>query len=174
MGSGPGNHAVVLQKNGFEVLCLDNSSEMLKKCKEKGLVTIHSDLENLNLPEKSFDAIWAYTSLLHVPKNNLSSIITTICKILKDNGYFFLSLKEGNGEGFIPFEKGGQRWFSYYTDEEIRTLLQKDFEIIRYWKVPINGKNKAFLDYFCRKKSSPAIGVSQASAHTPVHPLGVS
>ncbi|MEX0920724.1 MAG: class I SAM-dependent methyltransferase [Candidatus Pacearchaeota archaeon] len=95
LGSGPGNHALFLKNKGFDVLCLDISESMLQKCKEKGLNTIKSDIENLNFKEGDFDVIWAYTSLLHIPKSNIKSIIRKIHYIIKEDGFFFLSLKEG-------------------------------------------------------------------------------
>ena len=150
VGSGTGNHALFFKQKGFDVLCLDISDSMLEKCREKGLDTIKMDIENITLPAKSFDVVWAYTSLLHVPKSNMSNILATLHSLIKDNGLFCISLKEGSTEGFVPFEKGGKRWFSLYNDDEIRKLLSSNFEILKKYRVPISGKT--FLDYLCRKK----------------------
>ena len=180
LGSGSGNHAIFLKNKGFDVTCFDISEKMLQKCKEKGLKTIKGDFENINIPKNSLDVVWAYTSLLHVPKSNVPDIIDKISTILKKNGYLVLSLKEGIGEGFVDFKKGGKRWFSLYKHEEIFKLLNNKFEIIKNWRVQIidnsgnypknsqnslmdnsekqifinriiHNENKTFLDYLCKK-----------------------
>ncbi|MBS3088721.1 class I SAM-dependent methyltransferase [Candidatus Pacearchaeota archaeon] len=151
LGSGTGNHAFVFKQKNHDVLCLDISEKMLNKCKEKGLKTIKMDIEKLSLPKNSFDVVLAYTSLLHLPKSNVPKVIESIKEMLKDNGLFFISLKEGEGEGFEEFKEGGKRWFSLYRDDEIKKLLTQNFEIIKRWQVPIN-KEKKFLDYLCRKE----------------------
>lgn len=152
LGSGTGNHALFLKNHGFDVLCVDISDKMLEKCREKGLKTRKMDFEELKFPEKSFDIVWAYTSLLHIPKKNLPKVLRDISKIIKDKGIFMISMKEGDEEKMFDFEKGGRRWFSLYSDEELRFLLKKEFEIIKHWRVPIPGK--VFLDYLCKKKIS--------------------
>lgn len=152
LGSGPGHHAQFFHQQGLDVLCCDISEEMLRKCREKGLKTMKADIEALQFPEKSFDGVWAYTSLIHLPKKHLPTLLNNIGTILKDDGFFFASFKEGTEEGFMPFEKGGRRFFSLYQDEEIREFLSSYWNVYRFWRTHVPGKNKAFLDYFCRKK----------------------
>ena len=148
LGSGTGNHASFFQQRGYRVLCLDNSKAMLKKCREKGLACVLMDFESLGFQENSFDVIWAYTSLLHVPKANVARVIQSIKSAIKPEGFFGVSFKEGDGEGFVDFAQGGKRWFSHYKDTEVRGLL-KDFQIVRHWRSCIG--DKVFLDYLCRR-----------------------
>ena len=151
VGSGPGNHAAYLNQRGFDVLCLDISEKFLEMCKERGLKTIRMDFENLTFPEESFDVVWAYTSLLHIPKTNLPAVLNRIDKILNKDGFFVISMKEGNGEGFVEFEDG-KRWFSLYQQTEIESLLKDRFSIAGKWKVSTT-RGKVFLDYLCKKLS---------------------
>lgn len=109
------------------------------------------DFENLSLPEKSFDVVWAYTSLLHVPKSKVPAIIRKIKGLLRKEGFFLISLKEGKGEGFLEFRSGTRRWFSLYTEKEMKGLLKKDFKVIKSWRVRTEN-NKVFIDYLCKKK----------------------
>ncbi|MBI5804317.1 class I SAM-dependent methyltransferase [Candidatus Pacearchaeota archaeon] len=151
LGAGPGNQAVFFKNKGHEVLCLDICEKFLEKCKEKNLSTIKMDFENLSLPEKSFDVVWAYTSLLHVPKSKVPAIIRKIKGLLRKEGFFLISLKEGKGEGFLEFRSGTRRWFSLYTEKEMKGLLKKDFKVIKSWRVRTEN-NKVFIDYLCKKK----------------------
>jgi len=81
LGAGPGIHGKYFQEKGFDVLCVDNSEEMVKLCKQKGLKAEVMDVEDLQLPDKSFDGVWAYAILLHIPKANIEPVIQKIANI---------------------------------------------------------------------------------------------
>ncbi|MBS3090040.1 class I SAM-dependent methyltransferase [Candidatus Pacearchaeota archaeon] len=130
--SGPGNHAHYFKDCGFDVYCLDFSEAILKKCREKGLKTVKMDFENMSFSPESFNMVWAYTSLLHIPKERVPRVISLIHNILTNGGHFGISIKEGNGEGFFNFQKGGNRWFSLYTDKEIRLILENAFFVEKH------------------------------------------
>jgi predicted SAM-dependent methyltransferase len=94
------------------------------------------DLRNLDLPLESFDGFWASASLLHFPKQEVLSILKSFYEILKIDGAGFVSVKEKTemDEGFIKEEKAGgiERYFAFYTEEEITTLLKEaGFKIIK-------------------------------------------
>ena len=71
VGSGPGRDGMILQDKGLDVTCLDASEAMVKICKEKGLKAVLGDFNKLSFEDKTFDAVWAYTSLLHISKVQL-------------------------------------------------------------------------------------------------------
>ncbi len=154
LGSGPGNHAAYFKENGCDVLCVDLSEEMMKICRQKGLKAQAMDIENLQLPEKSFDGVWAYASLLHILREKVPQVIKAIAKILKPGGMLGVAVKEGNREGFETNEKypGTERWFTYFTDEEMKQLFSDGFELVHSSKT--NVKNKyVFLNYFFRRST---------------------
>ena len=132
LGSGPGNHALYLQERGYKVLCVDFSEAMLELCKEKGLNTKYMDLEKWDLPDNSLDGIWAYASLLHIPKNKIPEVTKNIKKTLKREGILGIAVKEGSGEDYDTNEKypGTKRYFTYFNDEDIKKLFEKDFEVL--------------------------------------------
>lgn len=154
LGSGPGNHAEYFKKKGFNVLCIDISEAMIKLCKRKGLKAEIMDIEDLQLPEKSYDGIWANSSLHHIPKEKIPKILNQIIKILKSNGFLYLAVKEGKGQGFEINEKypGTRRWFTYFMDEEIRKLFGESFDIIHFSRINIPGSKIIFLNYLLRLK----------------------
>ncbi|HLF54297.1 MAG TPA: class I SAM-dependent methyltransferase [Candidatus Nanoarchaeia archaeon] len=152
LGAGPGTHAKYFQDKGYDVLCIDLSEEMVKICREKGLKAEVMDIENLQLPEKSFDGVWAYASLLHVPREKIPQVIKAIAKILKPGGILGVAVKEGKGQNFETNEKypGTERWFTYFTDEEMKQSFADGFELVHSSKT--NAKNKyVFLNYFFRR-----------------------
>jgi len=151
LGSGPGRDSQFFKERGLNPLCLDISQEMIKLCQEKGLETQVGDLEKLPFEDSSFDGVWAYTSLLHVPKIKFSKILSKINNILIPQGIFYLGMKEGNFEGMVKSEKYGEseRFFSLYRDLELRKILSDFFDIVHFSKVELG--EAVFLNYLCKK-----------------------
>ncbi len=152
LGSGPGRDSLFFKARGLLPMCVDYSRSMIEICKEKGLIGILMDIENLGFADNSFDGIWAYTSLLHMPKQNLSSVLIEISRVLRPNGIFYIGMKEGNFEGELVSEKypGMKRYFSLYRDEELREKLSRNFLMLHTSRV--NLGDATFLNYLCRKK----------------------
>lgn len=152
LGSGPGNHAAYFKKQGYDVLCIDISEKMIELCRKKGLRAKVVDIEKLDLQE-NFDGIWAYASLLHIPKEKIPKVIKRIKGSLKPNGILALSLKEGTGEKFEIHKKypGTVRFFSYFTEKEIRRLFKNSFELIRFSKTNVENKF-IFLNFLFKLK----------------------
>lgn len=46
-----------------------------------------------------YNGIWACSSILHLPKKELRSVLQKMCIALKDNGMIYTSFKYGNFEG---------------------------------------------------------------------------
>ncbi len=151
LGSGSGRDSLFFKQQGFDPLCLDLSPEMVAGCREKGLKAIIGDLERLNfISPESFDGVWAYTSLVHVPKRKFPEVLSNIKNVLSEDGLLYLGMNEGDFEGFIESDKYGvRRFFSFYSDEEVVNCLSKDFEILSKSKVDVGS---IYLNYLARKK----------------------
>ena len=118
LGTGGGDHSYYFSNIGLKVTAVDISKEMVKLCKEKGLNAIVMDIGDLKFKDGSFDGIWSVTSLLHVPKSKLSSVISKLHDILKNYGILYICIKEGTGEMLIK-DKGSDT-------EEIFCILEKE------------------------------------------------
>jgi ubiquinone/menaquinone biosynthesis C-methylase UbiE len=151
VGSGPGRDGILLKEKGMEVICLDASEAMIKLSTEKGLESVIGDFNRMPFKDGSFDNVWAYTSLLHIPKSDIDKPLREISRVLKTGGIFGLGLIEGNFEGYR--ESAGvnmPRWFSYYEKTEVENLLAKHgFEIV-YFEQFKKG-SKIYLNFIGRK-----------------------
>lgn len=152
IGSGPGRDGLLLKNSGLDVVCLDASTEMVKIAKERGLVAIEGDFLDLPFENGSFDGVWSYTSLLHIPKSEVKSVFKEISRVLNAGGVLGLGLIEGEKE--LYKESSGinmERWFSFYTKEEIRGLfLEFGFEEVFFQEFRPNNKN--YLNFIAIKK----------------------
>jgi len=151
VGSGSGRDGLILKKAGFDVICFDASEEMIKISKERGLESILGDFNKLPFEDNMFDGVWAYTSLLHVPKKQIYKPLSEIYRVLKKGGTFGLGLIEGKNE--LYRESSGinnPRWFSFYTKDEIKKLVKEHGFEIEYFE-EFTPKTKNYLNYILRK-----------------------
>ncbi len=131
LGCGSGRDSLTFYELGYDVTPLDASEEMCK------LAEIHTGLEVLKMTfgemdfDNVFDGIWACASLLHIPKVELSDILTKIARALNDKGILYMSFKLGDFEGFR-----GERYFCDFTEDSITELLRDNsrFEIVKLWE----------------------------------------
>ncbi|MDO8508789.1 MAG: class I SAM-dependent methyltransferase [Nanoarchaeota archaeon] len=151
IGCGPGRDMIFFDGMGLNVYGIDISNSMCRLSRSKGLRVVLGDLENLPFREGHFNGVWAYTSLLHMPKDNFSIALDNIAGILGDNGIFYIGMKEGNFEGWKEGKtiKGEKRFYSLYKDGEMRNLLSRNFKILHFKGVDL-GEDK-YLNYLCRK-----------------------
>ncbi len=66
-----------------------------------------------------YDGIWACSSILHLPKQELLPVIRKMCIALKDNGVIYTSFKYSNFEG----ERNG-RYFTDFTEDTFREFIK--------------------------------------------------
>ena len=66
-----------------------------------------------------YDGIWACSSILHLPKKELLSVIQKMCIALKDNGVIYTSFKYSNFEG----ERNG-RYFTDFMEDTFREFIK--------------------------------------------------
>lgn len=151
IGSGPGRDGLLLREKGLEVICLDASAAMVKLSSEKGLTSVQGDFDSLPFEDASFDGVWAYTSLLHIPKEEIDKPFREIVRVLKPNGTLGLGLIEGETEGYR--ESSGiqlPRWFSFYKKEEIEKLLAAHGFTLIYFN-EFTPRSKKYLNFIAKK-----------------------
>ena len=67
----------------------------------------------------AYDGIWACSSILHLPKQELLPVIKKMCDALKDNGVIYTSFKYGDFEG----ERNG-RYFTDFTEDTFDKFIK--------------------------------------------------
>ena len=101
---------------------------------------------------KKYDGIWACSSILHLPINELADVMRKMAVALKDNGIIYTSFKYGTFTG----ERNG-RFFTDMTEETFAEFLNEidDLEIEEQWKTsdvrPGRGEEK-WLNLILRKR----------------------
>jgi ubiquinone/menaquinone biosynthesis C-methylase UbiE len=129
---------------------------MVKRCQDKGLEAVVGDISALPFAEATFDAVWSYTSLLHVPRNDCAHALKEIWRVLKPGGTFGLGLIAGTGEGYTASFKSEtrptQRWFTYFSEQEAAALLSDaEFTVTQYPSIIDPRTHRQYIHLLCTK-----------------------
>ena len=118
-GCGSGRDTKYFLEKGYQVAAIDGSAEL---CRLAGNFTgikvkemLFQELDEIGL----YDGIWACSSILHLPKQELLPVIQKMCIALKDNGVIYTSFKYSNFEG----ERNG-RYFTDFMEDTFREFIK--------------------------------------------------
>lgn len=102
VGCGSGRDSVFFANQGFEVVAIDGSQNVIDLAKQ---TDTRIDWQCLRFDEiakqnwqNQFTGIWACASLLHVPFDDLSKILNDLLSCLRPTGILYASFKYGNRE----------------------------------------------------------------------------
>jgi ubiquinone/menaquinone biosynthesis C-methylase UbiE len=152
IGSGPGRDGLLLKNAGKNVTCLDASEAMVEASTQKGLHSLRADFDNIPFEDNTFDAVWSYTALLHVPKKSINNPLREIARILKPKGIFALGLIEGDNEEYKEsLGVGMPRWFSYYRKDEVVKLCNDNGFTLVYFET-LTPRTKNYLNFIFEKR----------------------
>lgn len=136
IGAGTGQDSEYYAGLGLEVVAVDLSPEMVRRCQAKGIEAHLMDLHHLDFPAGSFDAVYSLNCLLHVPNAELPAVLRNIRAVLRPGGYFFLGVygNEESSEGPATEwdDHDPPRFFSFRSDEQIQRFVQESFEIVDF------------------------------------------
>lgn len=126
VGSGSGRDALLLRGRGLEVVCQDGSTSMVEMTRKLGFESHLADFLEVNFPGESFDGIWAYTSLIHIPVEDARKVIERLRRMVKSDGLFAIGVIEGETAGMVERKTmpGAERFFKKYTSQELRELVE--------------------------------------------------
>jgi SAM-dependent methyltransferase len=149
LGCGGGSASSYLTEHGCVTVSADLSEAMLRACQRRGLEhVVRLDLEDLPFAGRTFDGIWAHTSLLHVPKERLARALEGVARALKPGGAFFVALREGTTEGYEG-GPGMERWFSNYEMTEFERYVPPGLQVVE--RSRNEGTRVTFLNVHLRK-----------------------
>ncbi len=151
VGCGVGVDAGFMASEGFEIIGVDLSKEMLNIARQKfpQIDFRHQDIRELDFPPNSFDGILASCSLIHIPKKDVPALLEKFHQILKKNGAIYIALQGGKSEEIFinePFKPDEKLFLNIISFDEIKNLLVKNgFSILK--KYEREPKSKEELNY---------------------------
>lgn len=132
-GCGSGRDTKYFLDAGMYVDATDGSEQLCKLASEYTGISVKQMLfEELDEQEK-YDGIWACSSILHLPKENLKDVFYKMIQALKPHGIIYTSFKYGTFEG----ERNG-RYFTDFTEETFCEFL-KDIIHVKIEEMWVTG-----------------------------------
>lgn len=129
-GCGSGRDTKYFLSKGYRVDATDGSEELCRIAgKNTGLAVKRMFFSELDAHEK-YDGIWACASVLHLPKDELKSVLKKMAVAIKQNGVIYISFKYGEFEGWR-----NDRYFTDFTWETFKEYMQdmRNLQIEEYW-----------------------------------------
>lgn len=151
-GCGSGRDTKYFLEQGYHVEAIDGSIELCRLAGEYTGIKVKNIFFQELAEVKKYDGIWACSSILHLPINELADVMRKMIVALKDNGIIYTSFKYGTFSG----ERNG-RFFTDMTEETFAEFLDgiDDLEVEEQWVTsdvrPGRGEEK-WLNLILRKR----------------------
>jgi SAM-dependent methyltransferase len=115
-----------LTERGFDVIGVDGSTRQIELARSNvpAAKFIHADMTNVDFLPASFDAIAAFYSVTHVPREEHAALLRRIVSWLKPGGMFVASLGSGECPGWIGEWLGTEMFFSHYDASTYERLVR--------------------------------------------------
>ena len=115
---------------GYQVTAIDGSAELCRLASSFTGIEVKEMLFQELDDMGTYDGIWACSSILHLPKVELLSVICKMCMALKDSGVIYTSFKYSDFEGV----RNG-RYFIDFTEASFKEFIAKipELTIEEYW-----------------------------------------
>ncbi|WP_195155549.1 class I SAM-dependent methyltransferase [Candidatus Protochlamydia phocaeensis] len=159
IGCGSGRDAKIFTEKGVKVIGIDFCSELIEIAKATAPLAEFQimDIEEMAFSDETFEGAWAGCSLLHISKNRFLSVLKTIHAALKEKGCFYLTLKQGCGEGLekdVRYKNQVEKFWSFFEEKELKDFLQKArFKILAFDLVEKSHSYQSHSSFrvFCQK-----------------------
>ena len=117
-GCGSGRDTRYFLDKGYRVTATDGSAELCRWASDFTGIEVKEmlfgELDEIDI----YDGIWACSSILHLPKNELLLVIRKMCDAIKNTGVIYTSFKYGDFEGV----RNG-RYFTDFTDDSFKEFI---------------------------------------------------
>lgn len=168
-GCGFGRECAYVASRGFRVIGIDFSKGMIREARRRfPRIAFHTmRLERLKFAPRSFDAIIARSSLLHIPKAQIPLVLRGLTRVLKPSGWLYIAVKEGSGERWIMETDYGypyRRFFAFLRRGEVVSLLEQAGIVVR--KEARIREGKSIRLHFIAQKRPPSKSAPR-KRHTP-------
>jgi cyclopropane fatty-acyl-phospholipid synthase-like methyltransferase len=125
LGCGGGGSDTRALAERFRVTGVDISGEQIRRARQNVPTAefVQADLTAVELPEGAFDAVAAFYSLNHVPRDLLPKVFADVHSWLVPGGLFLASLGSSDVPGWTGEWLGAETYFSGHEPETNRRLL---------------------------------------------------
>lgn len=122
-GSAFGRDAKYIQDLGYSIECTDATKAFVDLLQSKGFNARMLNAITDEIPDE-YNLVLANAVLLHFTRDETAKVLQKVFQALKPGGTFAFTLKQGEGEEWTDSKLGAPRFFCYWTEDRIDTLLK--------------------------------------------------
>ena len=129
-GCGSGRDTKYFLEQGYHVDAMDGSVELCRLASEYTGINVKQMLFQDLEAQDIYDGIWACSSILHLPKDELFMVMQRMAAALKQEGIIYTSFKYGEFSG----ERNG-RFFTDMTEDSFADFIQRspNLKVEKQW-----------------------------------------
>lgn len=124
-GCGSGRDTKYFLDHGMQVQAIDGCEQLCKIASAYTGIPVKQMLFQQFDETDAYDGIWACSSILHLPKQELLMVMQQLIKALKQNGILYTAFKYGTFEGM----RNG-RYFTDFTETAFKVFIQDMQDVI--------------------------------------------
>jgi ubiquinone/menaquinone biosynthesis C-methylase UbiE len=173
VGCGSGMPVGTALAGRFRVTGVDISARMIERasCNIPGATLVHGDIMSVVFPASRFDAVVAFYSIFHVPREEQEELFRRFHRWLKPGGYLLTTVSDVSEESHLEDDFFGvtMYWSSYGLEEYMKIVDRAGFEVLQVTTVGSGYREAEQLPeethpvVFARKRSGgdgPAVKTS--------------
>jgi ubiquinone/menaquinone biosynthesis C-methylase UbiE len=162
IGCGDGRDSIYFEEQGVKVTAIDFSEEAISRLKKKApkINAIVKEIQHMDFPDASFDAIYAHLSLHYFDDSTTDTIFGNIYRMLKPGGLLFVRCKSIHDPFYGKGEKVGDDMFllkhvrHFFSKEYMQNKLRK-FVVLSLDETSsfYDGKDSCFVEAVACKEA---------------------
>lgn len=138
IGCGVGQYCLFAASKGFLPLGIDNSEKMIAIARSVAEECQFSLQNAVDIGyQHAFDGIIANNLFCNLTLAQTKTVLSRIYDALKDDGLAYVSITEGQGEGFEPAALAPDLkiYMKRYMPKEFEELISDSFDIVKVWTI---------------------------------------
>lgn len=135
VGSGTGR---LISRVKGERHAIDINPALIKQVSKLGVHGVNAPATDIPFEDDSFDLVYTYQCIQHIPNNELATVLREIWRVAKDEVWLM--------EGFVAGKEQGERThkadggsFVYYLDK-ILVVTELNLSMIMYWHTGLGSQ----------------------------------
>lgn len=140
VGLGPGVDALAFIDAGLDTFGVDLSAEHVRLARAAGIEAQVAAAQELPFEDRTFDALWCASVLMHLPDPDLDAALSEFARVLRPGSLAAFGMWGGDGtQGPNPNDTlDPPRFFAWRTDDAIQATIRvhASIEVFDTWSVP--------------------------------------
>ena len=126
VGLGPGVDALAFLEAGLDLVGVDLSAEHVRLARAAGIEAHVASAQELPFEDRTFDALWCASVLMHLPDPDLDAALGEFARVLRPGSLAAFGMWGGDGtQGPNPNDTlDPPRFFAWRTDDAIQAAIR--------------------------------------------------